>query len=104
MPVPIGDENPTKAATLLIYNIFSPWGEIEDIAISRKGVRGGNRAFIKYAHRYYAEFAREAMTDQMNVFDNQKDPLVVRWAIDGSGNPLDFQDEVHKANHELKEI
>lgn len=63
VPVPTGEENPQKAATLLIYNLFSPWGEIEDIAISKKGVRGGNRAFIKYAHRYYAEFAREAMMD-----------------------------------------
>ena len=63
IPVPQEEENPLKAATQLIYKLFSKWGEIEDIAISQKGVRGGNRAFIKYAHRYYAEFAREAMTD-----------------------------------------
>ena len=98
IPVPQEEENPLKAATQLIYKLFSKWGEIEDIAISQKGVRGGNRAFIKYAHRYYAEFAREAMTDQMDVFEGQKDPLAVRWAIEGSGNPLDFQDEVQKAN------
>lgn len=44
------------------------------------------------------------MTDQMDVFQGQKDPLTVRWAVEGSGNPLDFQDEVQKANHEMKEI
>ena len=82
-----------KAATQKMYQIFSPWGEIEDIGFSTKGLRGGNRAFIKYAHRYYAEFAREALSDQMDVLDGQKDPLVVRWASDGSGNPFDFQSE-----------
>lgn len=40
----------------------------------------------------------------MDVFKGQKDPLVVRWAIDGSGNPFDFKDEAHKASHEIKEI
>lgn len=68
--VPIsGGQNPQKTATQKIYSIFSPWGEIEDIAFSTKGLRGGNRAFIKYAHRYYAEFAREALTDQMDVLE-----------------------------------
>ena len=85
-----GGLNPQKAATQKLYSIFSPWGEIEDIGFSTKGLRGGNRAFIKYAHRYYAEFAREALSDQMDVLEGQKDPLIVRWAVNGSGNPFDF--------------
>lgn len=49
-----------------VYSKFSMWGEIEEITFSSKaGARGdiGNHCFIKYAHRYYAEFAREAMND-----------------------------------------
>ena len=93
-----------KEATVKIYNLFSPWGEIEDVAFSTKGLRGGNRAFIKFAHRYSSEFAREAMSDQMEVFEGQKDPLVVRWAVEGSGNPFDFQSEAQKASREITEL
>ena len=56
-------------------------------------MRGGSKAFIKYTHRYYAEFAREAMMDQMNVFEGQKEPLLIKWGIDGSGNPLETKHE-----------
>lgn len=63
MPMPRNEENPQQAATRNIYKLFSPWGEIEDIAFTQKSLLGGNCAFIKYAHRYYAEFAREAMCD-----------------------------------------
>jgi hypothetical protein len=64
----MNDPEPTKALTALIYDLFSKWGEIQNISISQKGLRGGSRAYIQYAHRYYAEFAREAMNDQMDVF------------------------------------
>lgn len=56
-------------------------------------MRGGSKAFIKYTHRYYAEFAREAMMDQMNVFEGQKESLLIKWGIDGSGNPLETKHE-----------
>lgn len=43
----------------MIYEQFSPWGEIEDIHFNNNKCI----AFIKYRHRYYAEFAREAMME-----------------------------------------
>ena len=54
---------------------------------------GGNQVFIKYAHRYYAEFAREAMLDQMDIFEGQKDPLFLKWATKENGNPFEFENE-----------
>ena len=33
------------------------------------------------------------MVDQMEVFKDQKEPLAVKWAVEGSGNPFDFQNE-----------
>jgi hypothetical protein len=50
----------------VIYEYFSPWGEIEDIHFnSHKCI-----AYIKYQHRYSAEFARESMLDQV-LFEGQ---------------------------------
>ena len=50
---------PVRDMVRLLYEFFSPWGEIEDIHFnSHKCV-----AYIKYQHRYFAEFAREAMMD-----------------------------------------
>ena len=40
----------------------------------------------------------------MEVFEGQKDPLVVRWAVEGSGNPFDFQSEAQKASREITEL
>ena len=93
-----------KDVTSLLYTIFSPWGEVEDISINQRPFRGGCRAYIRYAHRFYAEFAREAMNDQMNIFPDQKDPLLVRWALDGSGNPMDFDNDAEKANFQISQM
>ena len=38
-------------------------------------------AYIKYQHRYYAEFAREAMMDQV-LFEGQHEPIAIKWALD----------------------
>lgn len=67
--MPMDKPEPMKVLTALIYELFSKWGEVENISISQKGLRGGSRAYIQYAHRYYAEFAREAMNDQMDIFE-----------------------------------
>ena len=75
----------------MIYDIFSQFGEIEDIAVSKKATKGGPRVFIKYSHRYYAEFAREALNYQIDIFEDQKEPMVIRWALQNSGNPLDIE-------------
>ena len=44
--LPMNDPEPTKALTALIYDLFSKWGEIQNISISQKGLRGGSRAYI----------------------------------------------------------
>lgn len=54
----------------LLYENFSPWGEVEDIYFNPARFV----AYIKYTHRYFAEFAREAMLDQILVADI-KDPI-----------------------------
>jgi len=43
----------------ILYEFFSPWGEIEDIHFNSHKCL----AFIKFKHRFFAEFAREAMMD-----------------------------------------
>ena len=53
----------TKDIVRLLYENFSPWGAVEDIYFNQ----GRFIAYIKFEHRYYAEFAREAMVDQVLV-------------------------------------
>ena len=60
----------TKEVVRLLYENFSPWGEVEDIYFNS----GRFIAYIKYVHRFYAEFAKEAMTDQILVAD-VRDPI-----------------------------
>ena len=59
---------------------------------------------MKYAHRYYAEFAREAMNDQMDMYEGQNEPMQIKWAIEGSGNPFDFESEAAKAESEVNDL
>jgi len=40
----------------------------------------------------------------MDVFEGQKDPLLVKWAAAGSGNPFDFASEEDKAKYEIAQI
>lgn len=57
--LPTDSLTPIRDMVRIIYEYFSPWGEIEDIHFnSQKCI-----AYVKYRHRYYAEFAREAMMD-----------------------------------------
>ena len=60
--------------------MFSPWGEIKDIHFDSMKCIG----WVKYDHRHFAEFAKEAMQDQPMGPGN--DPISVRWATD---NPFD---------------
>ena len=65
----------------LLYENFSTWGEIEDIYFNQ----GRFIAYIKFAHRFYAEFAREATVEQVLV-DGITDPIRIQWALE---SPLD---------------
>lgn len=72
--------NPVKEMVRVIYDNFSPWGEIEDINyIPTKGI-----CFIRYSHRCFAEFAKEAMMDQSLIGE---EVLGVKWAYDDP-NPM----------------
>lgn len=48
--------------------------------------------FAKYSHRYYAEFAREAMSNQ--VIFGGTDPITLRWAVD---NPFQKKEQEKEA-------
>lgn len=48
-----------KDIVRLVYEHFSLYGEIEDVHFNL----GRFCAYIKFEHRSYAEFAREAMLD-----------------------------------------
>ena len=78
----------TRDIVRLLYENFSPWGAIDDIYFNQ----GRFIAFIKFEHRYYAEFAREAMIDQVLV-KGIRDPIRIQWALD---SPLD-KTEAEKA-------
>lgn len=79
--LPTDSLTPQRDLVILIYELFSPWGEIEDIHFNNHKCI----AFIKYRHRYYAEFAREAMMEQV-LQEGSTDPITIKWALD---NPFD---------------
>ena len=83
----------TRDIVRLLYENFSPWGEIDDIYFNQ----GRFIAYIKFAHRYYAEFAREAMVDQVLVEDIT-DPIRIQWALE---SPLD-KTEADVASADIK--
>jgi hypothetical protein len=76
----IDSANPIKEMIRIIYDNFSPWGEIEDINyIPTKAA-----CFIRYSHRCFSEFAKEAMMDQSMVGE---EIIGVKWAYDDP-NPM----------------
>jgi len=59
----------------MVYRHFSEWGDLEECrVIDKKSI-----AFVRYTHRIYAEFAREAMME--NCLDGDE-ILNVRWAYE----------------------
>lgn len=70
----------------MLYEYFSPWGEIEDIAFDAARFS----ATIRYSHRFYAEFAREAMFDQV-LAEDVTDPLKIQWCLE---DPQDVEEQV----------
>jgi hypothetical protein len=73
----------------IFYEAFAPWGELVDIHLNVAKWVG----FVKYSHRYYAEFAREAMLYQA-IFGGT-DPIGIRWAIN---NPFEKKDQEKEEN------
>ena len=68
-------KNPVKDMVRILYENFSPWGEIEDINyIAMKSC-----CYIRYAHRCFAEFAKEAMMKQSLVGE---EIISVKWGFD----------------------
>lgn len=81
-----------KDVVRLLYEHFSVWGQIEDIYFNSKNYH----AFVKYTHRFHAEFAREAMTDQVLLKGN-KVPIRLAWALE---SPLDKHNEQELKDYE----
>ena len=75
--LPTDSLTPVRDMVRTIYEFFSPWGEVEDIHFNSQKCQ----AFIKYKHRYFAEFAREAMFDQV-LAEGSTEPIAIKWAID----------------------
>jgi len=76
----VDSANPIKDMIRIIYDNFSPWGEVEDINyIPTKAA-----CFIRFSNRCFAEFAKEAMMDQSLVGE---EILGVKWAFDDP-NPM----------------
>ena len=70
--LPYGEQGVTQMYEVLLRH-FSMWGEVEDVNIlPHKGY-----AFIKFAHRCMAEYAKEAMTNQ--TLDGNE-MLTIKWA------------------------
>lgn len=72
--------NANKEMMRILYENFSPWGEIEDINY----IPAKAACFIRYAHRCFAEFAKEAMIGQALIGE---EILTVRWAYNDP-NPM----------------
>ena len=71
---PSGNDPETQMYEVL-WRHFSVWGEIEDINL----VVNKNVAFIRYKHRCFAEFAKEAM---MNRSLDSNEIITIKWAND----------------------
>jgi hypothetical protein len=74
-----------KDVVRLVYDQFSPWGEVEDVIFNQSKLC----VYIKYRFRVSAEFAREAMQNQVLV-EGVKDPIKIQWAVE---NPFEEDDE-----------
>ena len=92
--LPTDSLTPVRDMVRTIYEFFSPWGEVEDIHFNSQKCQ----AFIKYKHRYFAEFAREAMFDQV-LAEGSTEPIAIKWAID---SPFD-KSEAMRAQQEVAE-
>lgn len=72
--------NPTRDMVRILYENFSPWGEIEDLNF----IAAKATCFIRYTNRVFAEYAKEAMMRQSLIGE---EVLTVRWAYDDP-NPM----------------
>lgn len=72
-----GGRKPVPEIVRILYENFSPWGEIEDISFDAARFT----ASIKYSHRFYTEFAKEAMSEQVLVED-VTDPIIMKWQLE----------------------
>ena len=83
-----------KDIVRLVYEHFSVYGDIADIHFNQ----GRFAAYVKFSHRNFAEFAREAMHNQILV-EGVTEPIRIQWAI--YDNPFDKSD-AELANRDVK--
>lgn len=87
-------KNPVKDMVRIIYENFSHWGEIEDINY----IPIKNSCYIRYTHRCFAEFAKEAMMRQSLVGE---EIISVKWAYE---DPNPVADKLLRKEEENKFI
>jgi len=80
---------PVRELLRIFYEAFAPWGDLVDIHLNVSKWVG----FVKYSHRFYAEFAREAMYDQA-IFGGT-DPITLRWAPSSPFEKKEQEMEAH---------
>ena len=84
---------PARDLVRIFYESFAPWGEIIDIHLNVAKCIG----FVKYSHRFYAEFAKEAMQNQ--AIYGGTDPILIKWAIN---NPFDKKQKENEERMNLE--
>ncbi len=89
MKVPESAGSQTRDTVKLLYDEFSKWGEIEDI----KFYPHRAMANIKYTHRFYAEFAKEAMQDQSL---GGTDVLLIKWHLEEDPRSMKTKEQEQK--------
>ncbi|KAK3282882.1 hypothetical protein CYMTET_9404 [Cymbomonas tetramitiformis] len=69
----------SKNLHALVSSEFGEWGALENVNI----IHAKGLAFVRYAYRAAAEFAKEAMAGQtLRGGTEQVEPLTVKWAFD----------------------
>lgn len=76
----IESKKPVRDMVKMLYDNFSLWGEIEDLNY----IPVKSCCYIRYEHRCYAEFAKEAMMRQSLVGE---EIISVKWAYNDP-NPV----------------
>ena len=89
MKVPDATATPSRDTVKLLYDELSKWGEIEDI----KFIPQRAMANVRYTHRFYAEFAKEAMQSQSLA---GSDVIDVKWCLDDDEKTQKSKEEEQK--------
>lgn len=87
----VSDDKVDSTMVKILYEHFGKWGNVEDINY----LKSKACCFIKYSHRCWAEFAKEAMIGQSIV---GQEVINIKWTIEESDKKRQKKNEVEKNN------